>query len=298
MSWRRVVGPVFAIGLGLEMLGCDTSVPTLPAPPTRLVVHAVLDPQAPTQVILLQESRAFQPGQPTSSFDPDDPIVSVGEVPVSNARVVLYAGNGDSAVAAEDRTSSPSGKGAGVYRIWSSSIVAPPASAVGAFLPVHPGEHYRLRITSRFGVAEGTTLVPKSSGPFESGGSGFWEFDPRYDSLRMRPTQAPAAGYLYRDTVGDQVLTFNDRFRRDLEQWLILPSANDDWGFAFARDLFVAGSWHMLSVTAVDSNYFAYYSTAFDPFASRSDQTALKGAIGLFGSVLPLFASGVYIKRQ
>ena len=292
MRQHRATLRLLALVLGATTLGCETSMPTLPAPPTRLVVHAVLDPRAPTQALLLQESRAFRAGPPPPNFDPDDPIVSWGEIPVSNARVVLYAENGDSAVAAEDRTLSPNGKGAGVYRIWSSSIVAPPASAAAAFLPIHQGERYRLRITSRFGTAEGTTLVPRSTTSFESG-SRF--IDPTRDSLRMRPRQAPAAGYLYRDEVGEDILVFNDRYRRDLEQRLILPSANDDWAFAFVRDQLVVGQPHVLSVTAVDANYFDYYSTVFDPFASNSDQTSLKGAVGLFGSVLPLYAMRIQI---
>ena len=296
---RRRTCASLLLGLGLTVgaLGCDTPAPTVPAPPPRLVVHGVLDPRAVTQVVMLQESRAFRSPLPSGTYDPNDPIVTWGEIPVSNARVVLYAANGDSAVGAEDHTLSPGGKGAGVYRFWSSSIVAPPASAAGAFMPIHQGERYRLRITSKFGVAQGTTLVPRSNRSLESDDR-FLQFDLTRDTLRMRAAQVSAAGYLYRDEMGQELITFNDRYRRDLERQLILPSANDDWAFAFERELFTVGSSHVLSVTAVDSNFFDYYATAFDPFESRSDQTALTGAAGLFGSVLQLYVIGVDIRRR
>jgi hypothetical protein len=296
MTRRIAIASLCALGLCTAILGCDTSVPTLPLPPVRLVVHGVLDPRSATQVILLQESRpSRKPISTATHFDPDEPIISWGETPVTNARVVVYAANGDSAVAAEDRTFRPDGKGAGVYRIWSGSIVAPPASAAGAFLPVHQGERYKLRITSTFGVAQGSTLVPSSSAPFEGGSR---SIDMQRDSVRMRPTQAAAAGFMYRDEVNNQIQSFNDRFRRDLELRLILPSQNDDWAFAFNRYEFQVGTLHTLSVVAVDSNYLAYNGTDIDPFAGNSDRTALTGAVGLFGSVLPLFVLRLQIVRR
>ena len=64
------------------------------------------------------------------------------------------------------------------------------------------------------------------------------------------------------------------------------------------RDEFQVGTLHTLSVVAVDSNYLAYYGSDIDPFAGNSDRTALTGAVGFFGSVLPLFVLRLQIVRR
>jgi hypothetical protein len=79
------------------------------------------------------------------------------------------------------------------------------------------------------------------------------------------------------------------QYRRALEPRLVLP-AGDDWAFAYARTAFRTGARYVLTVTAADSNYFAYYGADLDPFADRTGRTTLRGASGLFGAALTFYA--------
>jgi hypothetical protein len=98
-------------------------------------------------------------------------------------------------------------------------------------------------------------------------------------------------GFVYslRGSNGTQ-LEGDAQYRRDLERQLVLPSRDDDWAFAYARDRLRAGTRHTLTVTAADSNYFAYFGERADPFADRTGRTNLRGAAGVFGSIMVIYA--------
>jgi hypothetical protein len=262
------------------VVACDVPAPSAPALQPGLVVFSVLDPGSAEQIVLLMQSRGSVPDVSQLTIVPNDPIVSSGETPVSGARVVLYVAGGDSAVAIEDRVARPDRLGAGVYRIASGGPVGftPP----GAFLPLIAGRTYRLRVTSRLGDAEATTHLPTVdrvvTGPSRN-------LNLARDSVLLSGTSPSAAGYIYSlrgpngtSPEGDQ------QFRRDLERRLILPSG-EDWAFSFASDRLQTSTRHVLTVTAADSNYFAYYGSQGDPFADRTQRTTLKGAAGVFGAI-------------
>ena len=269
----------------LGLLSCDVPAPSGPDLQPGIVLFGVLDPGSSEQIVLLMQSRASMPDVSTISIVPNDPIVSSGETPISGARVVLYGPTGDSAVAIEDRVSRPDHLGAGVYRIYTAGNEA--FLPQGDFLPLVPGSSYRLHVVSTLGEADGTTLVPSVdrviAGPTHNVIIG-------RDSVLLATGAARAAGYVYSLRASNGTSTEGDlQYRRDLERRLILPSG-DDWAFAFVRDRLRTGTRHVLTITAADSNYFAYYGAQADPFADRTQRTSLKGAAGVFGSVLVIAA--------
>jgi hypothetical protein len=274
-----------ALACALGAASCEVPPPAAPEVRPGLVVFSVLDPGTIEQTILVMESRATVPDLTNRTFVADDPIVSAGEKPVSGARVVLYGPAGDSAVAIEDPVRRADRLGAGVYRVWTSGnrAFAPP----GAYVLLRPGERYRLRITSPIGAAEGSTRVPTVAsvvtGPTRT-------INLFRDTVMMSSSGVAGAGFVYslRATNGNQ--EGDSQFRRDLERRLILPSLGDDWAFSHVRERLRSGTRHTLTVTAADSNYFAYFGDRTDPFADRTGRTNLRGAAGVFGSLMVIYA--------
>jgi len=264
--------------------------PSAPDLQPGIVVFAVLDPASAEQVVLLMQSRASVPDTTGQIIVPNDPIVSSGETPISGARLVLYGSTGDSAVAIEDRVLRSDHLGAGVYRFYSGLQSVAPR---GTYIPIVAGRTYRLRVSSTLGEAEGTTRVPTvdrvSAGPARN-------LNMARDSVVL--TNNPqAAGYVYSLRAANGTSTEGDlQYHRDFERRLILPTG-DAWAFAFVRERFVLGSRHVLTVSAADSNYFEYYGAQGDPFADRTQRTTLKGAAGVFGSVLVIVALPVTVTQ-
>jgi hypothetical protein len=110
------------------------------------------------------------------------------------------------------------------------------------------------------------------------------------DTVMLASTGVVGAGFVYslRTTNGNP--EGDAQFRRDLERRLILPSGDDDWAFAHVRERLRTGTRHALTVTAADSNYFAYFGERTDPFADRTGRTNLRGAAGLFGSIMVIYS--------
>jgi len=267
---------------------CEVPAPSAPAVESGLVVFAVLDPGVNEQVFLLMRSRSAKPDTTARPVIVDDPIVSSGETPVSGATVVIYSPAGDSAVAVEDGARRPDHLGAGVYRVWGTAATASP----GALMPIIAGRRYRLRVASSVGDAEGTTLVPSAD---RIGAAAARNVSLARDTVLMPASVINAAGYVYslRSTNGNA--EGDPQYRRDLERRLVLPSGGDDWAFAYARDRLRTGSRHSLTVTAADSNYFDYFGAQSDPFADRTARTTLRGAAGVFGSVLIVFTQSITV---
>jgi hypothetical protein len=267
---------------------CDVPAPAGPDVRPRLVVFSILDPAAVEHIVLLMQTRASVPDASPRPVDTADPIVSAGETPVRGARVVLRAPSGDSAVAVEDVARRTDGRGAGVYRIALGATLP----GGGRFFPALPGRAYTLRVTSSLGAAEGTTTVPASAGIVLAAAR---NVHLARDTVAIPPGVVDAAGFVYSLRGANAVSEGDAQYRRALERRLILPSGGDDWAFAYARERLAPGTRHTLTVTAADSNFFAYYGAQFDPFADRTRGTSLRGASGVFGSVLVIYTGLVTI---
>ena len=254
-------------------------------------MFSVLDPSGAEQTVLLMQTRPAVTDTTARNVNVNDPIVSAGEIPVSGARVVLYGPAGDSAVAIEDRVSRADHLGAGVYRLYSSGNAA--TLPAGAYLPVVAGARYTLQVQSSVGSAQGSTLVPSNDRNLNVLAR---NVNMSRDTVLLAQSAVQAAGFIYNLRNGNAT-EGSPQYRRVLERRLILPSGND-WAFAYVRERFVVASRHTLTVTAVDSSYYGYYSSEGDPFADRTSNTSLKGAVGVFGSVLLIYSSTVTVIGQ
>lgn len=286
-AWHMLIGMVC-------LASCEVPAPTQLEVDPGLVVFSVLDPAATEQTVLLMQTRPAVRDTTSRAVSVDDPIVSAGEIPVSNARVVVYAANGDSAVAIEDRTRRADKLGAGVYRFWSSGNAA--TLPAGAFLRVEMGARYSLRVTSTVGNANGTTLVPFNDRALSVAARSITR---SRDTVMMGESVVRAAGFVYtlRNGAGNNAVQGSPQYRRSVERRLMLPAGND-WAFAFARERFTTGSRHLLTVMAADSSFYGYYSSDGDPFADRSANTTLRGAVGVFGSIVLMYSSLVTVAAQ
>ena len=290
MSARtRGLRALVAAALVIVAGACELPAPTVPTVRPGLVVFSVLDPALGEQVVLLMQTRAVVPDT-TLRVTTDDPIVSSGETPVMNARVVLYGANGDSAIAVEDRVRRPDHLGAGVYRFW--NLGPPVGTPAGSFLPLLPGQRIRLSVTSDVGNAVASTLLPAIERVIQ--GSSVVMLG--RDSLVMNTTVTGAGGFVYALRSSNNVQREGDeQYHRALEQHLIMPGVEDEWAFSYALNFLRRLTRHTVSVAAVDSNFFAYFAESSDPFKDRSAGTNLRGAAGVFGSSIVFYSVVVNI---
>jgi hypothetical protein len=231
---------------------------------------------------------------------PEDPIASSGETPVTNARVVLVGPAGDSAVLVEDRRRRADRLGSGVYRLWSGSAAAAVAAGAtaGAYLPVTAGGAYALRVTATVGgapvTATGAARVPAVARPVATAAARTVSLA-RDSVVLADPGVAGASGFVYSLRTANGAGAIGDpQYRGAFEPRLVLPgAAARDAAFGWAT--FVPGTRVVLTVTAADSNYYAYYRADADPFADRSRRTTLAGASGLFGAALPVASVAVAV---
>lgn len=292
---RAAVAVVVAAIVGAT--ACEVPAPTAPPVTPGLVVFGVLSPEGSDQVVLLMESRAAVPDALSRPFIAADPILSSGETPVTGAHVVITNAAGDSAVLVEDRDRRSDRFGAGVYRLWPTAAAATAAGAPrGPVLPVVAGGVYRLHVDATVGIvrvaADASTRVP-SVGRLVTGPTRAVNL--RRDTVLVPETPLTAAGFIYSLRAGNGVTLEGDpQYRRVLEPRLVLPAGND-WAFAYARGELQPGTRHVLTVTAADSNYYAYYSADLDPFADRTGRTSLRGASGVFGSAMTAVALPIVV---
>jgi hypothetical protein len=269
---RRSV-PFGLVSVAALVAGCELAETVAPQLESRAVVHAVLNPLATQQLVIVEKtlrSLSLDPGEQPFTRDP-----------ILGARVVVYGPRQDSSVAVADAAN------AGVYRLSSVTIrdgstgTAPPN-----VLRIRPGERYRLRIETSLGVVTGETTVPVS-GPVDGARR---TFNVDRDTLRLDISNVRnAAGFLLRHETRTNVM---ERYRTTVGPALVLPLAlvegdpdDQEWSFSFARGSVLPGLAQNFVVVAVDSNYFRYYAAGFDPFGDDTRGNSLTGGVGMFGSV-------------
>ena len=269
---RRLATRARLVGLCLgaaTVAACEYDRTVIDQGPRRVAVHAVLNPGAPHQDVLVEEVLTGQ-GEPWSgSFDPQNPVVSGGGVPVEGARVVIDGPEeGDSALAFEARP--------GVYRV--SSPRGPCSPIAAGCLFVRPGARYRLRVAAGGGEVVGATTVPDAQ-PIFPASPGF-AFDRERDALELAWNAVPTARRYalriesprgpYSAFLSDTAYRVAGTLRNPLEQ--TLPS------------VFMPGFVQSVSVAAVDSNYYDYFRSTSNPFTGTGLINRLEGGIGVFGS--------------
>ena len=262
-----------AIAAALLTAGCELADTVAPTLESRAVVHAVLNPLATQQIVIVEKTLRSLSGAGTTTREP-----------ITGARIVVYGPREDSSVALADPAV------AGVYRLPSVTIRDGSAgTAAPNVLRIRPGERYRLRVETPLGVVTGTTTVPVS-GPVDAARR---SFNVDRDTLRLDLSAVRnAAGFLLRH---DTRLGVLERYQTSLDAALVLPLAiasgdpdDQEWSFSFARGLVRPGLSQNFVVAAVDSNYFRYHVAGFDPFGDDTRGNSLTGGVGMFGSVVTL----------
>ena len=277
---RRAVTGVVTL---LLVAGCELADVAVATPRPRVIVHAVLNPDAAEQVILLEASLTGRVSiDDTVRFDPLDPVRTAGGEPISNADVRLLDARDTVGVrVVETRVS---GRGTGRYTVSRQALT------------VLPGARYRLRIRTADGsVVTGETLVP-SAPPGWLAGAG----------------EQPVAAMLTRSTDTLRVSwspvldarTYVIRVETPDGPWFLF---SDSTQFSLAGSLrnFFAGGlpsvWYpgfvqSLVVTAVDKNFYDYNRSGNDPFGGSGLISSVQGGLGLFGSSRSLLRRDVAVR--
>jgi hypothetical protein len=240
-------------------------------PPTTptVVVHAVMNPSAGTQIVFLERTltgsvHVSDPG----IFNPADPIASAGGIPISGALVEISDSSGTSVVGVENVT--PTGEGRGVY-------------LVPSFGQLRLGQRYKLHVHTTGG--EDVTAFTRIPLPEVSSTGGLtrtlnrdhdtlnisWDASLKARAYAMRVESPFGPFFLFTDSLHVRLTgDLRNLFAGDLQRVLV-PG--------FHQDLLVA---------AVDSNFFDYYRTNNDPFTGAGIISRINGGLGLFGSLVTL----------
>jgi Domain of unknown function (DUF4249) len=262
---RRPWWTITLVALAACALGVEPVAPTKP----MLVLHGVLNPGASTQIVLLERTRSGTVTIiDTIVYSTADPIVSDGGIPVRGATVELRAPSGQVFTGFEDAPAQLGGGGAGVYRFSLSG---------GALLR---GQDYALHLRTAEGEeASATTSVPAGS---PSTVAPLATFDRDRDTVIVSwSASAGARSYLLRiESPFGPFFLFTDTTHVRLSGQLRNLFANE------LTRVFIPGFQQLVSVTAVDSNFYDYYRTSNDPFTGSGLINRVKGGIGLFGAAV------------
>ncbi len=232
-----------------------------------LVVHAVLNPSATSQIVLLERSLA---GQITvdSTANANNPIAD--GIPVSGAFVEISDSAGNSTVGVEEAVATAGGP-AGVYQV----------PLQGGLLRL--GSRYKLHIhTQENEDATAFTRLPVPE--VTSTGALTQTFNRDSDTLALAWPKTPGSrAYMVRvESPFGPFFVFTDSLALRITGQLRNPFATD------LQRLFIPGFRQDIVVAAVDSNYYNYYRTNNDPFTGAGIISSINGGIGLFGSLVLL----------
>ena len=271
---RSRAGPLAALAaaiLAVALGGCDLGKITLAETTPSLVIHSVLNVNATSQVVLLERTLTGAVTLPDTQFDPTDPIVSAGGIPVSGALVELIDSAGNTVRGIEDVFQTGNGKGAGSYHV----------ALPGADL--RRGARYELHVHTLEGEdATAFTRVPNpevaSSGALSRTFNrdrdtlvASWNATPGARSYAVRVESPFGPFFLFTDSLG---IRFSGQLRN--------PFAGD------LQHLFIPGFRQDVVISVVDSNFYDYYRTNNDPFTGSGIISRITGGIGLFGAIVNL----------
>jgi len=254
------------------LAACEIGTVDIPKTTPTVVVHAVLNPSAPNQVILLERTLTGTVTIPDTMFDASDPIVSAGGIPISNATVEIIDSAGRVTRGVEDKSLPASnGKGAGVYRV----PILGPSLVLGG--------RYQLHIHTPDGQdVTASTRVPS---PLNRSSGGMTRvFNRDHDILATRWNAAALArAYAVRiESPFGPFFLFTDS---------LSFQTNGQLRNLFAGDLqrvFIPGFQQGIIVAAIDSNFYDYYRTNNDPFTGSGIISRVKGGLGMFGALVTL----------
>ena len=239
--------------------GCGDPVQPIQPAEQRVLIHAVMDLGSNDQVILIERTPTFPPFSR-----------------VRNALVTVQIGQ--AVIPAFEDSAASVNSTAQVYRM----------SGVRSLSGFTGGATLSLRVIIPGGdTITGSTTMPSA---FAAGAPTFTpDFDRDTDTLRLSwPRVVGAKGYQV--SVYGSFSTDPDRFLTSYTVFtdtsVVIPGTarsteSGDHAFPPGRRVTVI-------VAAVDENYHLYYRLKVDPFAGVPPSKLTGGALGLFGSVVPI----------
>lgn len=255
------------VTLCLLAAACEPPTDPLAEPPRRLVVHAVLDAGASAQTVKVQ----YLDG----SFGHTLTNVAGAEVSITTPDGRVFHG----------QESGTSGSGGLVYSVTGLNRAE-----------IVPGGTYLLRVRTQAGEeASGTTTMPAftvvPNQPITVS-----RFERARDTLRLTWSSVPLAK---RYQVSIQTSFVDDGRLLSFSTYRVFS----DTGIVIAgtartlenEPVFLEGTNASVLVAAVDDNYYRYYHPNVDPFAGAPPSN-LTGAIGVFGSVVPVRAYSYQVR--
>ena len=250
-----------ALAAASLVLACESPFQPIVQQERRVLVHAILDAGADTQRVMLEwtEAPAFDVGivgATVSITNPDGLVASAtirprGPAPGDPARYIFLV------------------------------------SETFGFL--QPGGTYQLTVSvSGQPTITGTTTIPDVS-PVATVETRVQPFQRLRDTLRMSLPSVPgAAGYRVLSSARHALapeffFTVQGVFT---DTAVVLPGTLEM--FEGGGDFFPSGMTVDIVALAADDNYTTYYRTAADPFAGAPPSRLTGGAVGVFGSIVPL----------
>ncbi|MEO6526834.1 MAG: hypothetical protein ABIP93_09440 [Gemmatimonadaceae bacterium] len=254
----------------LLISACEIEKVAIPVTEARLATHGVLSASASTQVVLLERTRNGSIQLIAPPFDLRDPIVTDEGVAETGAIVRLEMPGGRMLLAREDNLVSGDASGRGVYRFLL------PGASLERNVP------YRLSVLTRKGEAlRGETAVP---GGVVAPAAEPRQFDRARDTAFIQwPAASGARSYYVRiETPFGPRAFFTDstrvRLTGDLRNVELRSLAH----------VFIPGFPQIVTVSAVDSNFYDWYRTHNDPLSGAGLVSRVTGGFGFFGSLVRL----------
>lgn len=224
-----------------------------------IVVHAVLDASARDQYVVVQTTNGAITSQRA----------------VSGATVIIVTPDGRALAADEVHDSTRYDVRSGEPRVTSLYRVSLDRYGVALI----SGAAYRLHVTlPDQREVTGSTTIPGS-------GSGALLDLPQTiaratDTLTLAwPRVSGAAAY------DVSISSSRSSYSVFADTSIVLPGRTDNTD---GTPAFVGGLTHQIVVSAVDANYYDYYRRGSDLFTGAGPITRLTGAMGVFGSIVPL----------
>jgi len=263
--------------------GCELANVSVATPRPRVIVHAILNPDAAEQVILLESSLTGRVSiNDTVRFNPLDPVRTAGGEPISDADVRVFDARDSVGVrAVETRVG---GRGTGRYTVSRQALA------------VLPGARYRLRISTADGaLVTGETLVPSAPPGWVFGASELpvsATLTRSTDTLRLSWSPVPdAENYVIRiETPDGPWFLFSDSTR------FALAGSLRNFFTGGLPSVWYPGFVQSLVVTAVDKNSYDYNRSGNDPFGGSGLISSVQGGLGLFGSSRSLLRRDVAVR--
>ena len=248
--------------------GCEIETVAIPRTDARIAVHAVLSATAFEQVLLLERTRTGSVSVMAPPFELENPFGNDDGIAETGATVRLTLPNGQVLAGREDQT--PGGSPRGIYRIPLRGDLLERNGAYLLSVVTTSGD----RLTAESSVPGGIAAAVAEQRVFDRAGDAFvaeWPASPGARSylVRIETPFGPRAFF----TDSTHVRLTGDLRNVDVSS---LPH------------VFFPGFPQIVTVSAVDSNFYDWYRTRNDPLSGTGLINRVHGGLGVFGSIVRL----------